>query len=106
MAVACPKTCREYRAERGFGRGLLSFVLFSPCFQFVCLIVLWRWWVIVHRLFLVAGSRTSSRGGGFCCGLCSTWDPAGAGLELAFPVLAGRLPTTGPQGKPTSFYTG
>ena len=34
MAVACPKTRREYRAERGFGQGLLSFGLFPPRSQF------------------------------------------------------------------------
>lgn len=115
MAVACPKTRREYRAERDFGQGLLSFGLFSPCSQFVCLIILWQWWVVVaaRRLFLVAGSgaTSSSRCLGFSWWRLLLWAPWLVGSSWSrtgtpLPCTGRRLPTTGPLGKPPSFYTG
>ena len=51
----------------------MSFGLFSPSFQFVCWIVLWRWCVVVaaRRLFLVSGSRASSSS--LCVGFLWRW---------------------------------
>ena len=36
--------------------------------------------------------------------LCGMWDPPRPGLEPVSPALAGRLLTTAPPGKPSSFF--
>ena len=112
MAVACPKTRREYRAERGFGQGLLSFGLFP---HVPSLIILCQWWVVVaaHRLFLVAGSgaSSSSRCLGFLWQWLLLWAPWLVGSSRSrtgthLPCTGRQLLIIGPPGNPPSFYTG
>ena len=48
------------------------------------------WWALEHQLSS-CGTQAQL--------LLSKWNPAGPGIEPLSPVLAGRLPSTGPRGK-------